>query len=165
MEGCTPNMGVNLWSESPLYENPKVFIQMDPDKSTSQRQGRLREEGSEESLCANVRGDEQKPHTRLSLRANWHNTTKPTGLGDRVNAAFAHGKFTYLSLHTYPPCFTPARTYFCRSFRASATVLAAKNVVGGSPLLSRVNCICDSPIFPLYWKVLVPSVESMFVRK
>ena len=99
MEGCTPNMGVNLWSESPLYENPKVFIQMDPDKSTSQRQGRLREEGSEESLCANVRGDEQKPHTRLSLQANWHNTTKPTGLGDRVNAAFAHGKFTYLSLH------------------------------------------------------------------
>jgi len=30
---------------------------------------------------ANVRDDEQKPHIRLSLRASWHNTTKPTGLG------------------------------------------------------------------------------------
>ena len=23
---CTPGMGVNLWGESPLYENQKVFI-------------------------------------------------------------------------------------------------------------------------------------------
>jgi len=46
---------------------------------------------------ANVRGDEQKPHIRLSLRASLHNITKPTGSGDRVNAAFAHGKFTFLS--------------------------------------------------------------------
>jgi hypothetical protein len=44
-----------------------------------------------------VRDDEQKPHTRLSSRASWHNTTKPTGSGDRVNAAFVHGKFTFLS--------------------------------------------------------------------
>lgn len=46
---------------------------------------------------ANVRADEQKPHTRLSLRASWHDTTKPTGSGDRVNAAVMHGKFTSLS--------------------------------------------------------------------
>ena len=72
-------------------------MEMDANKSTSRRQGRLREERSEGSLRANVRGDEQKPHTRLSPRASWHNTTKPTGLGDRVNAAFAHGKFTFLS--------------------------------------------------------------------
>jgi len=44
-----------------------------------------------------VRGDEQKPHRRLSLRASWHNTTKPAGSGDRVNAAFVHGRFTLLS--------------------------------------------------------------------
>lgn len=46
---------------------------------------------------ANVRDDEQKPHRRLSPRASWHNTTKPAGSGDRVNAAFVHGKFTLLS--------------------------------------------------------------------
>jgi hypothetical protein len=45
---------------------------------------------------AKVRADEQKPHKRLSLRASWHDTTKPTGSGDRVNAAVMHGKFTFL---------------------------------------------------------------------
>ncbi|MBI5039058.1 MAG: hypothetical protein HZC13_04765 [Nitrospirae bacterium] len=44
-----------------------------------------------------MRDDEQKPHTRLSPWASWHNTTKPAGSGDRVNAAFVHGKFTSLS--------------------------------------------------------------------
>jgi len=43
---CTPGMGVSLWGESPLYENRKLFIPMDTTKSTSRRQGRLREEGS-----------------------------------------------------------------------------------------------------------------------
>jgi hypothetical protein len=71
-----------------------VFKLMDTTKSTSRRQGRLREEGSEGSPMANVRDDEQKPHIRLSLRASWHNTTKPTGSRDKVNAAFVHGKFT-----------------------------------------------------------------------
>lgn len=66
-------------------------------KSTSRRQGRFREEWSEGSLSAKVRADEQKPHKRLSLRASWHDTTKPTGSGDRVNAAVMHGKFTFLS--------------------------------------------------------------------
>ncbi len=46
---------------------------------------------------ANVRDDEQKPHIRLSPWVSWHNITKPTGSGDRVNAAFVHGKFTFLS--------------------------------------------------------------------
>ncbi len=94
---CTPGMGVNLWGESPLYENLEVFIVMDTNKSTSRRQGRLREEGSEGSPMANVRDDEQKPHIRLSSWASWHNTTKPAGSGGRVNAAFVHGKFTFLS--------------------------------------------------------------------
>ena len=74
-----------------------VFKLMDTIKSTSRRQGRLREEGSEGSPMANVRDDEQKPHIRLSSWASWHNTTKPTGSGDKVNAAFVHGKFTSLS--------------------------------------------------------------------
>jgi len=90
-------MGVNLWGESPLYENQKVFIFMDTIKSTSRWQGRFREKWSEGSLRQDVRADEQKPHRRLSLRASWHHTTKPTGSGDRVNAAVMHGKFTLLS--------------------------------------------------------------------
>jgi hypothetical protein len=94
---CTPGMGVNLWGESPLYENLEVFIVMDTNKSTSRRQGRLREEGSEGSRSANVRDDEQKPHIRLSLRASQPIMAKPTGSGDRVNAAFVHGKSTFLS--------------------------------------------------------------------
>jgi hypothetical protein len=67
------------------------------NKSTSRRQGRFREEWSGGSPSANVRTDEQKSHRRLSLRASWHDTTKPTGSGDRVNAAVVHGKFTFLS--------------------------------------------------------------------
>jgi len=74
-----------------------VFIEMDTNKSTSRRQGRLREEGSEGSPMAYVRADEQKPHRRLSPWASWHNTTKPTGSWGRVNATVVHGKFTFLS--------------------------------------------------------------------
>jgi hypothetical protein len=70
---------------------------MDTTKSTSRRQGRLREEGSKGSPMANVRDDEQKPHIRLGLRASQPIMAKPTGSGDRVNAAFVHGKFTFLS--------------------------------------------------------------------
>ncbi len=94
---CTPGTGVSLWGESPLYENRKVFITMDTNKSTSRRQGRFHEEWSEGSPMAKVRDDEQKPHTRLSLWVSWHNITKPTGSGGRVNAAFVHGKLTFLS--------------------------------------------------------------------
>ena len=74
-----------------------VFIVMDTNKSTSRRQGRLRDEGSEGSPMANVRDDGQKPHRRLSSWASWHNTTKPTGSWGRVNAAVVHGKFTFIS--------------------------------------------------------------------
>ena len=80
---------------------------MDTTKSTSRRQGRLREEGFEGSPMANVRDDESRQwagHIRLSLRASWHNTTKPTGLGGKVNAAFVHGKFTFLSGEICLPC-------------------------------------------------------------
>ena len=90
-------MGVNLWGESPLYENLIVFMIMDTNKSTSRRQGRLREEGSEGSRMANVRDDEQKAHIRLSPWASRHNTSEAHRFGGRVNAAFVHGKFTFLS--------------------------------------------------------------------
>ena len=70
---------------------------MNAIKSTSRRQGRFREEWSEGSRRANVRADGQKSHRRLSLRVSWHDITKPTGSGDRVNAAVVHGKFTFLS--------------------------------------------------------------------
>ena len=88
---------MNLWGESPLYENLEVFIVMDTNKSTSRRQVRFREESCEGSRSANVRDDEQKPHIRLSLRASQPHMAKPAGSGDRVNAAFVHGKFTFLS--------------------------------------------------------------------
>jgi hypothetical protein len=70
---------------------------MNATKSISRRQGRFREEWSEGSPMAKVRDDEQKPHTRLSPWVSWHNITKPTGSGGRVNAAFVHGKLTFLS--------------------------------------------------------------------
>ena len=87
-------MGVNLWGESPLYENRKVFMIKNTIKSTSRRQWRLREEGSEGSRSANVRDDEQKPHTRFSSWASRHNTSEAHRFGSRINAAFVHGKFT-----------------------------------------------------------------------
>ncbi len=100
---CTPGMGVSLWGASPLYENQIVFVK-NAIRSTSRRQGRKGDQPSEGSPLANVRVDEQKPHTRLSPRASWHNTTKPIGSGDRVNAAVVHGKFTFLSGEICAPC-------------------------------------------------------------
>jgi hypothetical protein len=97
-------MGVNLWGESPLYENLMVLMLVDTIKSTSRRQGREGDRPSEGSWRANVRADGQKPHTRLSSWASWHNTTKPTGSGGRVNAAVVHGKFTVLSGEICLPC-------------------------------------------------------------
>ena len=89
--------GRELMRESPQYENLKMFIVMDTNKSTSRRQGREGDQPSEGSRSANVRDDEQKPHRRLSPWASWHNTTKPAGSWGRVNAAVVHGKFTFLS--------------------------------------------------------------------
>ena len=44
-----------------------------------------------------MRDDEQKPHIRLSPWASRHNTSEAHRFGGRVNAAFVHGKFTFLS--------------------------------------------------------------------
>jgi len=81
-----------------------VFMLMNTTKSTSRRQGREGDRPSEGSRSAQVRADGQKPHTRLSPWASWHNTTKPAGSGGRVNAAVVHGKFTSLSGEIYLPC-------------------------------------------------------------
>jgi len=77
---------------------------MNTTKSTSRRQGRKGDRPSEGSRSANVRADGQKPHTRLSSWASWHNTTKPAGSWGRVNAAVVHEKFTFLSGEICLPC-------------------------------------------------------------
>ena len=63
MQLCTPGMGVNLWGESPLYENQECPC-LDATRSTSRRQGRFREGWSEGSRMAYVRTDEQKSHDK-----------------------------------------------------------------------------------------------------
>jgi hypothetical protein len=70
--------GIKLRVESPLFVNLEVVIVTNNNKSTSRRQGLLREEGSEGSPMAKVRDDGQKPHRRLSPWASRHNTSKPT---------------------------------------------------------------------------------------
>ena len=104
---------------------------MDTTKSTSRRQGRKGDRPSEGSRSANVRDDEQKPHIRLSLRASWHNTTKPTGSGDKVNAAFVHGKFTSLSGEICLPCGRRLMSRFRKGFTRMTKNPAYPLAVGG----------------------------------
>ena len=75
-----------------------MFIVMDTNKSTSRRHERAGDQPSGGSRSANVRARVQKPHTRLSPWASWHNTSKSIGLDGSVNAAFVHGEFTFLSV-------------------------------------------------------------------
>jgi hypothetical protein len=104
---------------------------MNTTKSTSRRQGRLREEGSEGSRSANVRADGQKPHTRLSPWASWHNTTKPEGSRGRVNAAVVHGKFTSLSGEICLPCGRKLMGKIRKGFTRKTKNLAYSFAVGG----------------------------------
>jgi hypothetical protein len=104
---------------------------MDTTKSTSRRQGREGDRPSEGSRSANVRADEQKPHTRLSSWASWHNTTKPTGSGGRVNAAVVHGKFMSLSGEICLPCGRIIRSYIRKGFTRSTKNPACPLAVGG----------------------------------
>src|SRR4030042_5243583 len=89
---------------------------MNTTKSTSRRQGRKDDRPAEGSRSANVRADEQKPHTRLSSWASWHNTTKPVGSGGRVNAAVVRGKFTFLSGEICLPCGRILMSKFRKGF-------------------------------------------------
>jgi len=90
--------------KSPVRE-PRVSAHMrDATRSTSRRQGRIREDGSEGSPRHTCGPTNRNRMIRLSLRASWHNTTKPIGSGDRVNAAVVHGRFTFLSGEICLPC-------------------------------------------------------------
>ena len=108
-----------------------VFILMNTIKSTSRRQGREGDRPSEGSRSAKVRADEQKPHTRLSPWASWHNTTKPAGSGGRVNAAVVHGKFTFLSGEICLPCGRKLMSKIRKGFTRSTKNPAYPLAVGG----------------------------------
>jgi hypothetical protein len=108
-----------------------VFMLMNTTKSTSRRQGREGDRPSEGSRSANVRADGQKPHTRLSPRASWHNTTKPIGSGGRVNAAVVHGKFTSLSGEICLPCGRNLMSKFRKGFTRMTKNPACSFAVGG----------------------------------
>jgi hypothetical protein len=108
-----------------------VFMIMDATKSTSRRQGREGDRPSEGSRSANVRADGQKPHTRLSPWASWHNTTKPEGSGGRVNAAVVHGKFTFLSGEICLPCGRRSMSRFREGFTRKTKNPAYSFAVGG----------------------------------
>ena len=117
--------------KSPVRE-PRVFMFMNTTKSTSRRQGREGDRPSEGSRSAYVRADGQKPHTRLSPWASWHNTTKPAGSGGRVNAAVVHGKFTSLSGEICFPCGRVAMSQLRKGFTRTNKNPACPLAVGGS---------------------------------
>src|SRR5512137_362951 len=116
--------------KSPVQE-PIVLMFMNTIKSTSRRQGWEGDRPSEGSRSANVRADGQKPHTRLSSWASWHNTTKPAGSGSRVNAAVVHGKFTSLSGEICLPCGRRLMSKIRKGFNRMAKNPACPLAVGG----------------------------------
>jgi hypothetical protein len=90
-------MGVNLWGASPLYENHS-------STSTSPRQGRKGDRPSEGSLRQTCEPTNRNRIQGSVPEASQHYMTKPTGSGDRVNAAVVHGQFTFLSGEICLPC-------------------------------------------------------------
>ena len=115
----------------PCTRTKRYSSEMDTTKSTSRRQGREGDRPSEGSRSANVRADGQKPHTRLSSWASWHNTTKPAGSRDRVNAAVVHGKFTSLSGEICLPCGRGLMSRIRKGFIRKTKNLACPFAVGG----------------------------------
>lgn len=65
--------------------------------TTSQRQGRLREEGSEGSPRQDLRADEQKRHTRPSFSGEPAPDGEAHGSESMVNGAVVQGQLTFLS--------------------------------------------------------------------
>jgi hypothetical protein len=123
--------GRELMGCKSLVREPRVSMLMDTIKSTSRRQGREGDRPSEGSRSANVRADEQKPHTRLSSWASWHDTTKPAGSGGRVNAAVVHGKFTSLSGEICLPCGRRLMSKIRKGFTRKTKNLACSFAVDG----------------------------------
>jgi len=79
--------------KSPVGE-PKVIIS---SVTTSLRQGRLREEGSEGSRRQDPRADEQKRHKRPSIPGEPAPDGEALGSGGMVNGAVVRGQLTFLS--------------------------------------------------------------------
>ena len=65
--------------------------------TTSQRQGRLREEGSEGSRRQDPRADEQKRHQRPSLPGEFAPDDEAHGSRGMVNGAVVRGQLMFLS--------------------------------------------------------------------
>ena len=111
MRWCTPGMGVNLWGESPLYENqgcPLIYGML-PEvraegKGVSVRMG-PKEAGWHHPHTGTRRTDEQKSHDKAQSPGELarHNEALEVQ-GDRVNAAVVHGRFTFLSGEICLPC-------------------------------------------------------------
>ena len=111
-----------------------VFMLMNTTKSTGRRQGREGDPPFGGSRSAYVRADESRQwagHTRLSPWASWHNTTKPAGSWDRVNAAVVHGKFTFLSGEICLPCGRKLMSKIRKGFTRKTKNPACPFAVGG----------------------------------
>jgi hypothetical protein len=97
----TPGMGMNLWVESPLYENLKVFILMDTNKSTSRRQEQEGDHPFEGSRSANVRAracrgtDPGDRNRKESFVADVQ--PQEEGLEAELRSAYLIGKSLYLN--------------------------------------------------------------------
>ena len=103
-------MGVNLWGESPLYENqghPCPYERM-LTKVRANGKGDSARNGPKEAGWHHPRSGypgEPTDRNRIThkwvpeaqLRVSGHDITKPDGSGGRVNAAVVHGQFTFLS--------------------------------------------------------------------
>ena len=77
--------------------------------TTSQRQGRLREEGSEGSPRQDPRVDGQKRHKRPSTPGEPAPDGEAHGSGGMVNGAIVRGQLTFLSGEICLPSGVPAR--------------------------------------------------------
>lgn len=77
--------------------------------TTSQRQGRLREEGSEGSWRQDPRADEQKRHKRPSIPGEPAPDGEAHGSGGMVNGAIVRGQLTFLSGEICLPSGVSAR--------------------------------------------------------
>lgn len=77
--------------------------------TTSPRQGRLREEGSEGSRRQDLRADEQKRHKRPGFSGERAPSSEAHGSESMVNGAVAQGQLTFLSGEICPPRGAGAR--------------------------------------------------------
>ena len=77
--------------------------------TTSLRQGRSREGGSEGSQRQTCEPTDRNVIEGPDSWVSWHNTTKPDGSRNRVNGAVVQGQFTFLSGEVCPAAVWSAR--------------------------------------------------------